>query len=506
VLSNALISQLNEHLLAHTGLFFPEKRWDEIRQKMTAAMTDFGFEDAEEFIHWLLSAPLTTHQIETLARHLTVQETYFFRESKTFEVLEHTILPELINSRRNAEKRIRIWSAGCSTGEEPYSIAILLNKLIPDIKNWSITILATDINPDGIQKARQGIYTEWSFRDTPQWVIEQYFEKIKHGHYAIHPPIKEMVTFSYINLVEDLYPSLSNQTNAMDVIFCRNVLMYFAEESAKKVMHNLSRSLVDKGWMFISPVERIYVQSPLFTAVHFPDAIIYRKDRDRRKAEEIHYAFPSIPREEVQFPAAGICIDASPKQDVVPMVFETKILIQPDNNEKKTEETYPSYVKARAFYEQGLYGEATQELLELVSLNKDIIQVLPLLARSYANQGNLPDALKWCEKAIDFDKLSPGLYYLRATILQEQGSMEEAVRSLKSALYLDPDFVLAHFAMGVLNKQCGKFKVARKHFENVITLLHHCQQEDILPESDGVTAGRLGEIIGLMKQEKNPYA
>jgi len=504
MLSNTLISRLSEHLSAHTGLFFSEKRLGEIKNKMTAAMKDFDFEDMEDFIRWLLSAPLTKHQIEILARYLTVQETYFFREKKTFEVLEQTILPELINSKRNTEKHIRIWSAGCSAGEEPYSIAILLSKLIPDIKDWNITVLATDINPDALQKARQGIYTEWSFRDTPVWVKEQYFEKINRANYAIRSPIKEMVTFFYLNLFEDLYPSLTSQTNAMDVIFCRNVLMYFAEESAKKVVHKLSRSLVDKGWMIISPVESAYIPSPPFTAVRFPDAIIYKKDLDRREEKDIHYVFPSLPHKEVQAPA-GICFDAASKIDTAP-VHETNILKQPETKEKKAEETHSPYVKAQEFYKQGRYGEASRELLELVSINQDAVEMLPLLVRSYANQGNLSDALGWCDKALKSEKLSPGLHYLRANIIQEQGDTEEALRSLKRALYLDPDFVLAYFTMGVLNNRQGKFKEARKHFENVITLLNNYRQEDVLPESDGITAGRLGEIVGSIIQEKGSHA
>ncbi len=293
MLSDALISRLIEHLSANTGLFFPEKRRNEIRQKMTAAMTDFGFEDAEEFIRWLLSAPLTKQQVEKLARHLTVQETYFFREGKTFEVLERVILPELINSRRNTEKRIRIWSAGCSTGEEPYSIAILLNKLIPDIKDWSITILATDINPDGLQKARQGIYTEWSFRDTPKWVSEQYFEMIERGHYAIRSPVKEMVTFSYLNLSEDNYPSLSNGTNAMDLIFCRNVLMYFAPESALPVIRRFHRSLLDGSFLIVSTVEVSTLFSSDFDPVRMRDVTLYKKDGGHKEQAKAVHPLPT---------------------------------------------------------------------------------------------------------------------------------------------------------------------------------------------------------------------
>jgi chemotaxis protein methyltransferase CheR len=309
-----------------------------------------------------------------------------------------------------------------------------------------------------------------------------------------------MVTFSYLNLVEDLYPSLSNQTNAMDVIFCRNVLMYFAETSAKKVVHNLSRSLVDEGWMVINPVESSYIPSPPFTAVRFSDAILYKKDGSHREAKEIHHVIPSLAHEEVQAPVK-LCVDSAMKRDTAPM-RETKIVKQSKAKEKEAEKVPPPYVKAQTLYEQGRYGEAIQELLELVSDHEDMAMVLSLLARAYANQGELMEARRWCERAIASDKLISGLHYLRATILQEQGATEEAVASLKRALYLDPNFILAHFAMGVLKDRLDKPKEVEKHLKNVLILLEKCRQDETLPESDGITAGRLGEIVGLISREK----
>jgi len=497
---DALLSRLSECLTAKIGLNFSDKNRNELPQKMTAAMKDFGFENVGEFIEWLLSSSPTLKQTEILASHLTVGETYFFREKQVFEILEERILSELIDTRRGNERFLRIWSAGCCTGEEPYSIAILLHKMLPDLKAWNISILATDINPRFLHKASEGIYGKWSFRDCPQWVQEKYFQRSKKDRFEILPEIKNMVTFAYFNLVEDSYPALSNQTNAMDVIFCRNVLMYFAEEPAKKVVHNLSRSLVDEGWMIISPAESVYISSPPFAAVRFPNAVLYKKDSKLREMKEIPSHMPPFLNKETAAPVRPR-VDIDQKRDRA-TVRETKTVKRSEDKEKDGEKAPPPYVKAQALYEQGRYGETIRELLELVSHNQDLVKVLSLLARAYANQGELREARRWCERAIASDKLSPGLHYLRATILQEQGGTEEAVMSLKRALYLDPDFVLAHFAMGVLNSRRGKLKETEKHFKNVITLLRNRQQEEILPESDGITAGRLGEIIGLISQDK----
>jgi len=248
-LPDPLLSRLSDFLEAQMGLHFPKERWRDLDRGIAAASREAGYAEAEAYIRWLLTAPLTRTQIEGLASHLTVGETYFFREKRSLEILEQQILPELLRTRAQTEKHLRIWSAGCCTGEEPYSIAMLLDQLIPDLEKWNVTILATDINPQFLRKAAKGIYGAWSFRDTPGWIRERYFTKRQDGRFEIQPRIRRRVTFSYLNLAEDAYPSLVNSTNAMDVILCRNVLMYFAQERARKVVDNLHRSLVDGGWL-----------------------------------------------------------------------------------------------------------------------------------------------------------------------------------------------------------------------------------------------------------------
>ncbi len=175
--SDATLEQLSELVAEQMGLYFPKERWHDFERGIRSAAKEFGFKDSESCLQHLLSSSLSKSQIEILASHLTIGETYFFREKKSFEALEEHILPELIRSRSGKEKRLRIWSAGCCTGEEPYSIAISIHKLLPDWKDWNITILATDINPNFLRKASQAEYTEWSFRGTPTWLKERYFSR-----------------------------------------------------------------------------------------------------------------------------------------------------------------------------------------------------------------------------------------------------------------------------------------------------------------------------------------
>ena len=179
--------ELSKFVAEKMGLHFPPERWPDLQRGLAGAATEFGFENISACADGLLSAPLTTAQLQTLASHLTIGETYFFREKPTFELLAQRVLPALIRSRRGREQRLRLWSAGCCSGEEAYSLAILLRQLLPDLADWQVTILATDINPHCLRKAVDGTYGEWSFRDAPADFKERYFHRNEAGRYVLAP-------------------------------------------------------------------------------------------------------------------------------------------------------------------------------------------------------------------------------------------------------------------------------------------------------------------------------
>jgi len=458
-LSHSLLSRLSELVAEQTGLNFPQERWGDLERGIAAAAPDFNFSDRESCARWLLSAPLTRHMNEILATHLSVGETYFFREKQNLEILEEHILPPLLQARRqNEQRRLRIWSAGCCTGEEAYTIAILLDRLIPDLKEWHVTILATDFNPKFLRKAAQGVYGNWSFRDAPGWLRERYFTTRADGRLEILPRIRKMVTFSYLNFAEDVYPSLSNNTGAMDVIFCRNVLMYFTAQRAKQVAGNFHRALVDGGWMIVSPTEASNRLLSSFTPVEFPEAVLYRKMVNAEfQMQESKSSFRETEAAPPLFP------DAQTEPDVV-----TTAIHAPQADRLPVPQTEEDEAPSR-------------------------------MARSCANQGQLSEALEWCEKAITADKMNPSHHYLSATILQEQGQHDIAIRSLMRALYLDPDFVLAHFALGNMHQSQGHYWEAQRYFGNVLLLLRNHPPDETLPEADGLTAGRLAEIVASLQ-------
>jgi chemotaxis protein methyltransferase CheR len=500
--SDIMLRNLSEFLSARMGLYFPERRWRDLEKGIISAARELGCSSPEECITRLLSSDLTKGEIEILASYLTVGETYFFRDKKSFEAIEEYILPELIRNRAG-ERRLRIWSAACSTGEEPYSLAILLQAKIPDIRDWHITILASDINPRFLDKAREGVYGDWSFRDCPAWIRNRHFEAAEGGRYRIKKNIREMVTFTYHNLAEDSYPALVNNTSAMDLILCRNVLMYFSDEGRTRVAESLYKCLVDKGFLFVSAGEISNTLFSNYEAVSHRGTTFYRKDAGWREAREVSadlktglqakghdLYFPEVP-DMIPEPGADelkpeeACRHISAAADEIAAV-ETK------------EARVSFYEEGLALYERGLYEETAEKMRASLAESGFDTAAVVLLARAYANLGKVREALEWGRKAVSLDKMNPALHYLVAVIEQEEGQAAEAAASLKKALYLDQNFAVAHFALGNLMLRMGRPGEAARHFENALSVLRVYGKDEILPESDGITAGRLAEIIKVM--------
>ncbi len=512
LLSDEQWRRLAQWITSQMGLHLPQERLPDLKRRLLSAAREFHFASLDPFVAWLLSTRLSQRQMEILASHLTVGETYFFREAASLEALERYILPELVESRRSL-RQLRIWSAGCATGEEPYTIAILLSRLIPDIHRWQITLLATDINPRSLERAAEGIYREWSFRGDFQWLKNAYFTRTLDGRYRIVEKIRKMVTFNYLNLATDSYPSLFNNTNAMDIIFCRNVLMYLEPSLAKQVVRHFYRALVDEGWVLTSVTEGFHLLSSRFAAVAFPGVTLYQKKvnqegtldtfRSRRDGDQ---PLAQEPREE-----AGEGLSA-------PWVAEGPFLEEVSEGRPEPAgraSALPGLLPAAegetgaALYEQALQLFKEGRIDESEAILKSVLEWDPgnfrgqaLMARLYADQGRLFEAQAQCEQALALNKLDAGCHYLLAAIFIERRNFSEAEQALLRALYLEPDFVLAHFSLGNLARTTGRNSLASRHFEHALRLLQRYSPEDLLPESDGVTAGRLKEIILMAKRQR----
>ena len=201
-------------------------------------------------------------------------ETHFFRNAAQFDALYSQVLPQIIE-RRRALRTLRIWSAGCASGAEPCSIAILLQELLPDVDEWSITILGTDINTEALDRARKAIYSTWAFREqrARQWQ-SRYFRR-KGDRYELVPEVRHMVTFAQLNLARDNYPAYETNTMFMDLILCRNVTIYFTESVTKRVIERLHDALVGGGWLVVGHSEHSLTTYHRFQARNYANAILH---------------------------------------------------------------------------------------------------------------------------------------------------------------------------------------------------------------------------------------
>jgi chemotaxis protein methyltransferase CheR len=215
---------------------------------------------------------------ETLLAQLTNGETYFFRNTPQFDALRQHILPELIQ-RRQAMRHLRIWSAGCATGEEPYSVAMTLTDLLPEDELWQVSILATDINPQFLARARDGLYGSWSFRETPDTMRERFFTP-EQNRWRLHPRIRQMVTFTRLNLAQPCFPAILNGTYAQDLILCRNVTIYFDEATTHQLIERLHSSLLPGGWLLVGHAEPQASANQQLELHNFPQTVAYRKRLD----------------------------------------------------------------------------------------------------------------------------------------------------------------------------------------------------------------------------------
>ncbi len=496
-----------EIVAARTGLHFPGERLRDMERGILSAATELGFSAPGACFDWLLTDSMSKNDIEILAYYLTIGETFFYRDCRCFTALREKILPELIKRRSGEGKNIRIWSAGCCTGEEPYTIAIILREIIPDISGWNITIRATDLNRRFVKKAMEGIYTEWSFRDTPPAFRERYFHQAGGRYYELLPEIREMVDFSIVNLAEDIYPSVINNTNAMDLIFCRNVLMYFTTVQAARAIRRLYNSISDNGFLIVSPSETSRVLFTQFEPVSINGMILYRKcpplkfitDSDNDEVQSVIYKAVQTLDEHTQEELYSI--DKEPAHEETDDSKNLKIEEIVTNEEKSLTGINPvkgddAMSEALFMFKAGNYRGTVKILLQHhIEKGTEEVPVMILLSRAYANIGELAEARRWCEKAINLEKLNAEYYHLLSVILIEQNEITLAENFLLKALYSDPDFALAHFTLGNLVKSMGREKEACRHFNNTVKILSKHDPENPVPGGDGMTAGSLAEIV-----------
>ena len=503
-----LIEEFSALLEKKTGLYFPRDRYRELESKLLPLTSSAGFQNAAQGISWLLECLQHNEQTSELAYHLTIGETYFFRDAKLFSILEHEILPQLIASHAH-DKTLRIWSAGCCTGEEPYSIAILLDRLLPNRETWNIHLFGTDLNPKFLRKAVEGRFTRWSFRTTPENIVDQYFVAIDRHTHQIIPEIRRMVTFSTHNLVTEGSVEDNSRMSHQDLILCNNVLIYFSRNQIERTINSFAAALSNKGWLVVTPIEAPFVQHPQLVHRQLNSYLLFQKETSH------HYVEPFCTTNKktsfttpTSLPPPSNGHDEMLLRVVLPAFLKTATPVLeyrfsattshkplPVEQPTRTENTLEH---AKALCQRKRYDDATTALLDALEPHqndlkriKESQQLVHLLIRLLANQDKLSQALTWCDKALAADKLDPILYYLRAEIESAQGKTSAAITSLKHSIFLQDDFIAAHYLLGLLSQQQQQHAIAAKQFTLVLELLKRHQDDDVLPGTEELTAKQI---------------
>lgn len=259
-----------------TGIEMPEGRRSDLERAVANARAATGAADADELIAMLRSPSRAKPALAAMIPALTVGETHFFRNRPQMEALARDVLPAII-ARRRPERRLRIWSAGCASGEEPYSLAMMIDGLLPDRRHWDVRIVGTDLNPEGLERARQGVYGSWSFREVPDHIVHTYFTPVESGRLALAPEIRAMVRFAPLNLVTSAFDAPPLALHDVDLILCRNVLIYFRPEVVRDVVRRLEAALVPGGWLVVGHVEPSQDVFGTLETVNRPGTIVYRR-------------------------------------------------------------------------------------------------------------------------------------------------------------------------------------------------------------------------------------
>jgi len=486
VLNDELMEQFCRILEKEIGLFYSKTRWRELEKKLVSISASCGFEDKAKCLEWLINGPLNKEKLDILTSYLTVGETYFFRDKQLFANLEHEVLPDIVH-RHQKDRSIRIWSAGCCTGEEPYSIAIALSRLLPNIADWKVSILGSDINPEFLLKAEKAQYKKWSFRTTPPEVIEKYFKKNNDATFSLIPEIKKMVTFKQFNLVSGTYSDIKQGINEMDLVLCHNVLIYFSENQIKTTVHKLTESVCKNGWLSVSAIEAPFISELSLNAHRYPGSIFFKKEPPKKNSHQKVYSAPV--HETSHLKKKSQVLDRPPAE----------VIIKKHTHSKKNETIYEECLlltKRKSYIEViSLLELLLIPLLNIPTDLKEHSKEVNLLIRTYANQGNLNSALEWIEKALLADSLDPSLHYLHATLLQEQGNISEAIKSVKRALFIDSNFIMAYILLGILEKDQGNSKAALRNFKTASDLIDKHSPEENISNGEGFNIEYLKDLI-----------
>lgn len=490
---SALWEELRETLENETGMNLHDERQERLVQAFHQFVRENGLTSLSAIHHRLTDPGLRLTSIEKLVSYLTVGETYFFRNPDHFRALKEAVLPALIRDHR-IDRTMRIWSGGCATGEEPYSIAILLARDLPELADWDFRILGTDISREFLARAQEARYRNWSFRQTDVGSDPRYFKR-ENDEFVLTDRIRNRVRFHHLNLVYDAYPSPITQTVGLDLILFRNVAIYLRDDVSRNIIRRFAWCLRPGGWLLIGEVEishQLY-SSDEFEKIHDGETVLLR-----RRGGPPAIALPDIPPivpiwQQRQIFISGLPNSATPNPLTHPLPLEGG---EGDSSSVGAPAGGPAARVIRQSIDKGELDEAQEALAEIAEPKVRAKLALDM-ARARLIRGHVQQAERLLDQAVDAEPLLLEAQILRASMAEESGDLGTAEQALRRALYIDRDCLMAHLILGV-NLRRAQHPEADRIFRNALRIARGLNPNDAVPFGDGMCAGRYVQMVEQM--------
>jgi chemotaxis protein methyltransferase CheR len=468
-------------LCQRIGLQFNDARLGHLGEVLQRRIDKYGRGSAAYL--WELEYEPSPGEISALARELTVGETYFFRNHEQFEVLADVVLPERVRLNA-ANKTLRLLSAGCSSGEEPYSMAIVARETIAD-PSWKIAIRAVDVNPLALEKARCARYAAWALRETPKDIQNKWF-RAEGRDMVLDEAVRGTVKFEAANLADDDLALW--QPAAYDAIFCRNVLMYFEPQQMRGVIGRIARSLAPGGFLFLGHAETLRGVSDAFHLRNSHGTFYYQLDGGaRRDSGQAVRAAPRLLSPDPPPSAASVAwFDAirlaSERVAALLPMAETITEAMAEASDQPAQPISQSFDPAPTFelVRQERFAEALDNLRAGAKAEAPNPDVLLLEAALLVHGGKLEAAADAAARLLLTGACSAGAHYVLALCREHAGLSERAGEHHREATRYDPSFAMPRLHLGLLSRRDGELDAACREFAQALVLLKREEPSRIL--------------------------
>lgn len=509
MIESAGLDRFRSIIAARLGLALQSLTRDELERIVEERLATNGCRDPDNYLARLESRHFAEKELRALALRLTVGETYFFRHAEQFQAFTENVLPRIAES---SSRRLRILSAGSASGEEAYTLAVLVREHLPDSTSWDLGIAGVDINTASIQKARLGRYTEWSLRETPNAVRGKYF-RMEGNESVLDAAVRQMAVFEERNLVEP--DSRFWAPESFDVVFCRNVLMYFTPERMALVVNQITSSLRPGGFLFLGHAETLRGISRDFHLHHTHNTFYYQK----REALEAESGAPAVEYSlapSTDFPRhtqpSELCASDSWVDAIGQAARRIDALVPacPSAHRHQAPPDAPGLSRQSAVAPsvgasmELLKQERYQEALDSLDSGEVDLDVRMLRAVLQTNRGAIDKAEAECQAILAVDDMHAGAHYLLALCREHGGDLNSAVRHDQIAIYLDPTFAMPHLHLGLIYRRGGVGEAAHREFRRARELAAQEDSARILLFGGGFSRTSLMQICADELEKARP--